>query len=133
MPSSKSASRKEGLYDRVKKADLNLASTLNIDTDSLTYSGMLDWSNFASVVPLFKENQDALDSFERLVMCEVFSVHIVAGDTTPSFWFDEDNKAMYIIFTKKDGEAVLLSSQLVNDLQSENREFRWSTPIKKLS
>ncbi len=129
LPSSKSESRKEDLYDRVKKADINLASTLNIDTDPLTYSSMLDWSNFASVVPFFKEYQDALDSFERLVMCEVFGVHIVAGDTTPSFWFDEDNKEMYIVFTKKCGEAVLLSSQLINDLQSENREFRWSTPI----
>jgi len=130
LPSSKSLSTKEDLYDRIRKADLKLASTLKMDTNTLTYSNMLDWSNFASVVPLFKDNQDALDSFEKLVMHEAFGVYIETGDTTPSFWFDENDKDLYILFTQKDGDTVLLLSQLVNDSESKDRDYKWSAPIK---
>jgi len=130
LPSSKSSGTKEDLYDRIKKADLKLASDLKMDTNKFTYCNMLDWSNFASVVSLFKENQDALDSFEKLVMHEAFGVYIDTGDTTPSFWFDENDKDLYILFTQKDGETVLLLSQLVNDLESKDRDYKWSAPIK---
>ncbi len=130
LPSSKSSSAKEDLYDRIRKADLKLASTLKMDTNTLTYCNMLDWSNFESVMSLLNDNQDALDSFEKLIMHEVFGVYIETGDTTPSFWFDENDKDLYILFTQKDGDTVLLLSQLVNDLKSEDRDYKWSSPIK---
>ncbi len=130
LPSSKSSSTKQDLYDRVKKDDFKLASALKMDTSKFAYCNMLDWSNFTSVVPLFKDNQEALDSFEKLVMHEAFGVYIDTGDTTPSFWFDENDKDLYILFTQKDGETVLLLSQLVNDLESKDRDYKWSAPIK---
>lgn len=129
LPSAKSSLSSAEIYDRAKENDLNLASIVKMETALLTYCNMLDWSNFASVVPFLKTNPNVIAGFERLVIYEVYDVYVTVGDTAPSFWFNEDTGSVNILFAKKDGSVVLLSSQLVVDLQCESKALKWSAPI----